>query len=145
MKRVEESGVDLFARNIHFGINNTDVLFTVDWIAINGICIVSPFVLTWGWIRYLQLPDRSDWRSRASLVGLSAPLASVAIWAVMLVVAGVKGLDSSTKPIVRMAIVGITTALLGMLIGLAGRPRLILAIVPSCIAAALFWIGTTMP
>jgi hypothetical protein len=40
---------------------------------------------------------------------------------------------------------GVWTAIAGILIGLAGRPRLILAIVPACIGAVFFWFGTTLP
>jgi len=127
------------------GIKDKDYYSVVDWIIINGICIMSPFVLTWGWIKYLQLPDCSDRRCRASFVGLSAPLVSVAMWLIMLVFAGIKGLNSPAPSIQRMIKTGISTAILGMLIGVAGRPRLILAIVASCIGAVWFWIGSTVP
>jgi len=117
----------------------------VDWAIINAVCVVSPLILLWGWVKYLQVPTRSDWRSRASLAGLSAPLLSVGIWAVMLLLARTKEWHTSSPAMQHAIRLGIWIPILGMLIGLAGRPRLILAIVPTCIASVLFWYGTTLP
>ena len=40
---------------------------------------------------------------------------------------------------------GVWIPVAGILIGLAGRPILILAILPTCLATILFWFGTTIP
>jgi hypothetical protein len=54
--------------------------------------------------------------------------------------------SASNVPIRHLTMVGgICIPVLGMLIGLAGRPRLILAIVPASIGAVLFWVATTTP
>ncbi|HTC92194.1 MAG TPA: hypothetical protein VK699_01935 [Terriglobales bacterium] len=115
------------------------------WVWFNALIILSPFVLLWGWIQYIKLPTHSDWRSRASLVGLAAPLLSLAVWGMMAVVASINSLNTSSATTERMISVGVWIPLLGMLVSLAGRPRLIPATVPTCIATVFFWIGTTLP
>jgi hypothetical protein len=117
----------------------------VFWKIITAICLTSPFILLWGWMKYFQSPIRSDWRSRASLVGLSSPIVSFVIWTATLAIALNKGWHTPNPAVQRFITVGVWIALIGMLIGLAGRPRLILAIVSGCIGVVLFWFGTTVP
>ena len=110
-----------------------------------GTFLLAPLILLWGWVKYLQMPTRSDWRSRASLVGLTAPLLSVFVWGVMLALSQAKGWNTST-PVVHASItVGVWIPTLGMLIGFAGRPLLILSVVPASIATVWFWYGSTLP
>jgi hypothetical protein len=52
---------------------------------------------------------------------------------------------SPNPAIQRLITVGVWIPVLGMLVGLAGRPRLILAIVPASIATIFFWYATTLP
>ena len=122
----------------------------MEWTIINAIGLTSPFILAWGWVRYLRIPKRTDWRSRASLIGLSAPLLSGIVWLALLLLAPILawGYKPGTPrpPIVEHWIaIGAWIPIIGMLIGLAGRPLLILAIVPSSIGAVLFWYSTTLP
>jgi hypothetical protein len=122
----------------------------MEWTIINAIGLTSPFILAWGWVRYLRIPNRADWRSRASLIGLSAPLLSGIVWLILLLLAHVLawGYKSGTPyaPIIEHLItLGAWIPIIGMLIGLAGRPLLMLAIVPSSIGTVLFWYATTLP
>jgi hypothetical protein len=122
----------------------------VEWTIITALVLISPFVLVWGWVRYLRVPNRSDWRSRASLIGLSAPLLSGVVWAALLTLApalawGYKPGTPHPQLVERLITVGAWIPIVGMLVGLAGRPLLILAIVPSSIGAVLFWYTTTLP
>ena len=118
---------------------------SVDWAIINTLCLIAPLILLWGWITYLRIPTRSDWRSRVTLAGLSAPLLSVGLWMATLLLARIEGWHTSNPAIQRLITVGIWIPIIGMLVGLAGSRRLILAIVPASVATVLFWYGTTLP
>jgi hypothetical protein len=112
------------------------------WAPINIFILISALILVWGWVKYPQIPARSDWRSRASLAGLSAPVVRVAAWAVaILLVWG----HVSSSAVRYLTHVGVWIPIIGSVIGALGRPRLLLAIVPSCLGAVLFWFGTTLP
>lgn len=115
------------------------------WDVITALCLAAPFILVWGWAKYCELSTRSDWRSRASLVGLCCPLLSVVIWLIDLGLAHRYGWQDSTPADQRLTSLGVHIAEVGMLVGLFGRPKLIIAIVPTCAAAILFWFGTTLP
>ena len=117
----------------------------MDWIVFNVIVFASPIALLWGWVRYLRLRQESDWRLRASVVGLTAPLVSVCLWAVMLVIARANEWHTPNFVVHRLITVGVWIPLVGMLVGFVGRPRLILAIVPASVGTVLFWFGTTLP
>jgi hypothetical protein len=84
------------------------------------------------------------------LIGLSAPLLSGVLWLALLtlapVLAGSYELGTPYPPAIQHVIrVGAWIPIIGMFIGLAGRPILILSIVPSSIGAVLFWYATTLP
>jgi hypothetical protein len=117
----------------------------VDWAIINALCLIAPLILLWGWITYLRIPTRSDWRSRVTLAGLSAPLLSVGLWIATLFLARIEGWHTSHPAIQRLITLGVWIPIIGMLVGLAGRPRLILAIIPASVATVFFWYGTTLP
>jgi hypothetical protein len=121
----------------------------VEWSIISALVLTSPFILAWGWFRYLRIPNRSNWRSRASLIGLSAPILSGAIWVVLLAFAPILawGYKPGTpRPLLEHLIaLGAWIPTVGMLVGLVGRPSLTLAILPSSIGAVLFWYSTTLP
>lgn len=109
-----------------------------------GFC--CPFIWLWGLVKYFKAPPYSDWRSRASLVGLSVPVPSAAVWCVMLLVVWGNGLHGPTRSVNHLIVIaGFWFSLVGMLIGLAGRPKLILAIVPASIGTMFFWFATTLP
>ena len=114
------------------------------WALINALVVISPLILIWGWVKYLQDPHRSDWRSSASLLGLCAPLASFAIWLLMLIAAHAMGGNTSTPAIRILTHIGVWIPIVGLGVGFVGRPRLLFAIIPTCIAAVLFWFGTTL-
>lgn len=79
------------------------------------------------------------------MVGLSAPILSVALWVVALLVAHRTGVHTS-DPVIRhlIGVGGLWTPLLGMLIAFAGQRRLLWAIVPASVGTVLFWFGTTL-
>jgi hypothetical protein len=114
-------------------------IFEYLWPALIVLGLASPFILLWGWVKYLDVQPRSDWRSRASFVGLSSPILSglLLTWA--------KNWHSPAPTMRYVTMVGVWIPVVGMLVGLAGRPRLILAIVPASIGAVLFWVTTTLP
>jgi hypothetical protein len=115
------------------------------WDLIGALCLVAPFLLLWGWIRYFRLASRSDWRTRATVVGLSAPIVSMVVWFFTAMPAGAKGWNTLDQPMRTLIKLGFWIPALGMLIALLGRPRFLLVVVPVSIAAMLFWIGSTLP
>src|SRR5258707_11347545 len=82
---------------------------------------------------------------RASLVGLASPLLSVALWAFALLLARGMGWDTSYPAIQRLITIGVWVPVIGTAIGLAGRPLLLLAIVPGSLGTVFFWYATTLP
>src|SRR5690349_8101558 len=106
-----------------------------------ALFLAAPFLLVWGWIRYFKLPVRSDWRTRATVVGLSAPVLSIGVWLLMLLVARIMGWDTWNRPVQVFIAIGMCIPALGMLLALAGRPRFLLFVIPVSIATILFWIG----
>ena len=116
----------------------------MSWAIINAIWLLAPFFLVWGWVRYLRIPNRSNWRSHASLVGLSAPILSVVLGLVDRLRAHPNIGPNSFTPAPPLSPVVAWIPILGMLIGLVGRPLLILAIIPASVGTVLFWYGTTL-
>ena len=117
----------------------------VDWAIITIVGLSAPFVLLWGWVKYLDAPTLADWRSRASVVGLSFPVLSGLLWIVALLLALEKNWHTSNPTMQHFITAGVWVPIVGMLVGFAGRPRLILAIVPASIGMLLFWFTTTLP
>jgi hypothetical protein len=115
---------------------------------IQGVEVLTPFIWLWGVVKYQQAPNNSEWRARASLIGLSAPVVSFALWLVGLLLAWrVDWPASASDPTIhRLTTVGgVWIPAIGLLVGLAGRPRLIPFIVPTSIGTVLFWFATTLP
>ena len=101
--------------------------------------VLAPIFLVWGWVQYLRVPNHSSWRSHASVVGLSVPLLSVILGLVDRMLAHpVIGANSFTLA-PRLSPVVVWLPIVGMVVGLAGRPRLILPIVWASIGTVLFW------
>jgi len=125
---------------------NSNTISSVSFDLMNALTFfVSPLLLIGGWVQYFNLPRPSDWRLRASLLGLSAPLLSIAVWIATLLLAQTSHWTTSNPTIHHLIAVGVWIPLVGLVVGLAGRPRLILFIVPCCIATVWFWFGTTLP
>jgi hypothetical protein len=116
----------------------------VGWTIFNIVLIASPFFLLWGWIKYLQA-QRSRWGWKASLIGLSAPLVSIGLWIVMLVMSRINDWHTLNPVPHALITVGVWIPVLGMSAGFGGRQQLIPAIVPGSIETILFWYGTTLP
>jgi hypothetical protein len=116
------------------------------WTAITNFGLSTPFVLIWGWVKYLRIPVRSDWRSQASLVGLSSPLISGLIWIVALILARTKELHNSTPTMDHLIRAGILIPTVGMVCGVH---RVDLILIPqitiASAGAVLFWFATTLP
>jgi hypothetical protein len=118
----------------------------VTWTVINAVCLLAPFILLRGRAKYFQIPNRSGWRFHASFVGLSAPVLSVVLWVVALLLARGMGWHTSDSLVRHLiGVGGLWIPMLGMLVGLAGQRRLLWAIVPASLGTVLFWFGTTLP
>ena len=112
------------------------------WTVITFVVVASPVILIWGWLKYLRIPRRDDWRSRASLFGLCGPVLSLILWTAALLI---RKSYPAMSAIHVLSVLGVWVPILGATVALVGRPRLLLAIVPSCLGAVLFWFGTTLP
>jgi hypothetical protein len=99
----------------------------------------SPLFLIWGWSKYWDIPNRVNWQSRASLIGLTAPLLSVGLWFVGLLIAHGTDWHTSMPIVSRLGLAGASVAFIGMAVGCFGVPRLILAIVPASLVSLLLW------
>lgn len=118
---------------------------SVGWTIINAVCLLAPVFLVWGWAQYVRTPNRSTWCLHASAVGLAAPILSVVLGIVDRTLAHPTiGLNSFT-PAPRISRLVVWIPILGLLVGLMGRPRLILPIVWASLATVLFWYGVTLP
>jgi len=84
----------------------------VNWVIGNALCLIAPLILLWGWVTYLRIPAGLDWRSRASLTGLSAPLLSVGLWVVMLSLIRLNHWDSPNPATQRILAWGVSIRLL---------------------------------
>lgn len=116
------------------------------WILVGIFCLSCPSIWLWGLIAYLRAGHASDWRSRASLVGLFAPIVSILYAQVLLVVVWKTGQNIASPPLERWFFGGgLWIPLTGMFVGSVGRPKLILAIVPVALGTMLFWFFTTLP
>ncbi len=115
------------------------------WGLINAVWFLAPIFLVWGWVQYLRLPDRSTWRSHASVVGLSMPLLSLILGLVDRILAHPVIGPSSFTPAPRLSSVVVWLPIAGTVVSLAGRPRLILPIIWASVGTVLFWYGITLP
>lgn len=115
------------------------------WAIVNAIWLLAPIFLVWGWVQYIRIPNHSSWRLHASVVGLSAPLLSVVLGVADRMLAHPIIGPNSFTPAPHLSAAVVRIPILGMLIGLAGRPRLIVPIVWASVGTVLFWYGTTLP
>ena len=108
----------------------------------------TPFVWLWGIVRYRQAPNHSEWRARASLVGLTAPVASFALWLLGLLLAWRIGWPASTSDPMQHRITtggAIWIPAVCLVAGIVGRPKLIPFVFQTSVGIVLFWFATTLP
>lgn len=117
------------------------------------IVLLVPVALLYCWFFYwtrMRLGPPT-WRSRATLVSLTLLSLVVLLWPAMALLMpradwgsglGVshqaEWVEAWHRPILR-------TLLVALIVGLFGRPRLILPIGVACVGAAIFWVTSTMP
>ena len=119
---------------------------TLSHLAWLAFFIAGFLCFAYSWFALLKTsPDKSfRWRDRVSLLALLIASGAVLLRFVMPVFWGsdfgrqVQTAQAWTKVSVR----GCAVALL---LGLAGRPRLILPILVACLATASFWVMSTIP
>ena len=114
------------------------------WTIVNVWIIASPFILAWGWVEFFKIPERSHWQSIASGIALASPILSGLVWLALGFTARPYPL-SDTVTEYWFVKVGFWIAIGGMVVGLAGRPRLIPFIIPASIGTVLFWFASTIP
>ncbi len=108
------------------------------------LVLLSPVGLVYSWWFYLtrMKKEQTGWRKRVTLLALSLVSLVVLLWPVMVAVSpradDVDWIESWHRPVFR-------TLLVALVLGLFGRPRLILPIAVACVGTAVFWLISTMP
>lgn len=103
--------------------------------------------LVYSWWFYLtrMKKEQTGWRKRVTLLSLALVSLVVLLWPVMVVLTQRAGraddvdwIESWHRPVFR-------TLVVALVLGLFGRPRLILPIAVACAGTAVFWMVSTMP
>jgi len=108
------------------------------------LVLLAPVGLLYSWWFYLtrMAEEQTGWRKRVTLLSLALVSLVVLLWPVMVALTrradDVAWIESWHRPVFR-------TLIVALLLGLFGRPRLILPIVVACVGAAIFWMVSTMP
>jgi hypothetical protein len=117
------------------------------------LILLAPVGLLYGWFFYLKRMrhEPRSWRKWITVVSLAVVSSVALLWPVMALLmpradwgtgAGVghqvQWVEAWHKPIFR-------TLLGALVLGLFGRPRLILPITVACVGTGLFWLFSTMP
>jgi len=120
--------------------------------AVSGILIDlivflgTPAGLIWGCYLYLSESRKAkSFRLHLSLFGLCAIGASMALWLATAIVMNALGLHEFSRRVGLTIAVGAAVPLLGTVVSMFGRPRLIAPIALASIGTSLFWIGSTVP
>jgi len=108
------------------------------------LILLAPVGLVYSWWFYLtrMKKEHTGWRKRITLLSIVLVSLVVLAWPVMVVLAptavDVGWIESWHRPIFR-------TLVLALVLGLFGRPRLIVPIAVACVGTAVFWMVSTMP
>ena len=111
--------------------------------------LLAPVGLIYSWVFYLtrMRGEPAGWRSRATLLSLVLVSLAVLLWPAMMVL--VPGADwrigKGVGHEVQWARFAFGLSLMALVLGLFGRPRLILPITLACIGTGVFWIMSTLP
>jgi hypothetical protein len=118
------------------------------------LILLAPVGLIYGWVFYStrMKAEARSWRKRATLLSLILVSLVIVLWPVTMVVlvpradwlsgAGVGHQVRWMEAWERGAFRALVVALV---LGLFGRPRLILPIAVACVGTALFWSFSTIP
>lgn len=118
-----------------------------------ALVLLAPVGLIYSWWFYgTQMSWKSSgWRGRLSLVSLVIVSLAVVMWPIMEFftpradLAGGVGMARQVHWVFGWGRVALWSLLAALVLGLLGRPRLILPLVVACIGMGLFWVFTTMP
>ena len=108
------------------------------------LILLAPVGLVYSWFFYStrMKKEPTGWRKRVTLLALALVSLVVLLWPVMVALApradDVGWIESWHRPIFR-------TLVVALVLGLFGRPRLILPIAVACVGTAAFWMVSTMP
>ena len=117
------------------------------------VVLLAPIGLLYGWFFYwtrMRYESRS-WRNRIAVVSLVLVSLAVLSWPAMAMLAPkvdwvtYVGAQRQLDWVDAWEKVALRTLLGALVLGLFGRPRLILPIAVACVGTALFWIFSTMP
>lgn len=117
------------------------------------LVLSAPVGLIYGWVFYSTRirKEPSDWRSRLTFLSLALVSLVVLLWPAMMVLmpradwgSGV-GVGHQMDWVKAWERVAFRTLSAALVLGLFGRPRLILPIAVACVGTAMFWLFSTMP
>jgi hypothetical protein len=116
------------------------------------LVLLVPIGLLYGWFFYLTRMRREprSWRNRITVASLT--LVSLAVLALPVMALLAPRADWQTYEGVRHQLewigawqkIAFRTLLAALILGLLGRPRLILPIAVACVGTALFWLSSTV-
>jgi hypothetical protein len=115
------------------------------------IFLIAPGGWLYGWFFYFtrMRNESPSWRNRATLISLSLVTLAIVLWPVLLALEPehrtVESLDHLYEWVNIWTKYVLRTLLVALVVGLFGRPRLILPISLACIGTGLFWIVATAP
>ena len=126
------------------GISNTIATILV---------LMAPIGFVYSWYFYFtSMPWKSSgWRGRVTLASLVLISLAVLLWPAMMVLMPAAdwgsgaGVGHQVRWVYARAGVALILLLAALVLGLFGRPRLILPIAVACIGSGVFWLMSTMP
>lgn len=116
------------------------------------LVLLAPVALIYGWVCYFTPAQKelASWRGRATIVSLVLASVAILLWPVMMVLtpsadwASGAGVGHQVQWVSFWARTIFRTLLASLILGLIGRPRLILPIVVGCLGTGLLWLFSTM-
>jgi hypothetical protein len=114
--------------------------------------LLAPFGLIYGWVCYFTPASNEirGWRNRATLVSLTLTSVVLLLWPVMMALMPAADWRSGAEMGHQVQWVGLRVKvafrvlLTALILGLLGRPRLILPLVVGCTGTGLLWLFTAL-
>lgn len=116
-----------------------------------GLAGMAGFVYAWFFLWKVSVESGLRWREWVSLTALGLASLAVILWCVTLPFTPAanwgtgEGVDHQIRFVEAWTKLSVRICAAGLVIGLAGRPRLILPVSFACVGTALFWIMSTIP
>ena len=116
------------------------------WLLLDILIGLAPFAWFASWWFGLKALERDkNWRTRLSIAALSIVTIAAALWFPAGLYASKHSISGNARTIDEFTAVAVLTCGFALILSLFGRPKLIVPIVVTCLGAASWWFGTTIP